>query len=316
MVRPEIPYKDKPGIIPDEPMDSAGRKIFIYYLSRMLKYETAVRESDDPEGVHSMRVSIRRLRSALSTFEDYYRLRIIKDYRKEFRGVATALGEARDLDVAIHAGEFYAATLDMEHRAAFQGLLDAWSAQLAASRVTLRTTLNGTAYADLVDRFAVFASTPERYGKSPDTDEPEPYLVRHVVPMLVVERNAAVRAYERVFEGEDLDTLHRLRIEAKKLRYALESFAEVLGSQSNQVVNMVKKLQDDLGAIQDTRTASSRIVEYAATATPASASAALEYLRVRKSERRHLLRAARATWRRFNQKSTQRALYKALDSLL
>src|SRR5260221_4976947 len=105
MSRPDIPYKTKPGIIPDEPMDSAGRKIFAIHLSRVLKHEKTVRDSDDTEGVHDMRVAIRRLRSALSTFEDSYRRRVIKDFRKEFRGVASVLGTARDLHVTLSAGK-------------------------------------------------------------------------------------------------------------------------------------------------------------------------------------------------------------------
>src|SRR5437879_2784281 len=122
MSRPHIPHTDKPGLIPDETMESAGRKIFVYYLSRMLKHEKAVRHSDDPDGIHDMRVATRRLRSALSTFEDFYRRSVVKDYRKGLKDVAGALGAIRDLDVIQAAGQSYTKSLDKAAQEAIQGL--------------------------------------------------------------------------------------------------------------------------------------------------------------------------------------------------
>src|SRR6185295_3416255 len=59
----------------------------------------------DPEGVHSMRVASRRLRSALRDFMPYLRKRGLTSLNKEMKTLADALGQVRDHDVAIMALE-------------------------------------------------------------------------------------------------------------------------------------------------------------------------------------------------------------------
>jgi CHAD domain-containing protein len=50
---------------------------------------------------------------------------------------------------------------------------------------------------------------------------------------------------------EDMDTLHDMRIAAKRLRYILEVTGECFGPYAENAVKMVKDLQDLLGEIHD-----------------------------------------------------------------
>src|SRR6185295_1361877 len=52
----------------------------------------------EPEGVHQMRVALRRLRSALSFFDGSFRL-AMREIEGELREIAATLGKARDFDV-------------------------------------------------------------------------------------------------------------------------------------------------------------------------------------------------------------------------
>jgi CHAD domain-containing protein len=55
----------------------------------------------DPEGVHDMRVSSRRLRGALRDFMPYLRKRKLGSVLEHVKELADALGAVRDQDVAI-----------------------------------------------------------------------------------------------------------------------------------------------------------------------------------------------------------------------
>jgi inorganic triphosphatase YgiF len=50
---------------------------------------------------------------------------------------------------------------------------------------------------------------------------------------------------------EDADALHDLRIAAKRLRYTVELFQDVLAPDAPELIERLKDLQDDLGYIHD-----------------------------------------------------------------
>ena len=74
-------------------------------FQEMQGFHDAALDFSDPEGVHSMRVASRRLRSALRDFMPYIRRRDLTSLLKQTKSIAAALGEVRDQDVAIEALE-------------------------------------------------------------------------------------------------------------------------------------------------------------------------------------------------------------------
>ncbi len=313
--RPEIPATDQPGIQSDEPMSEAGRKVLAHYLGKLLEQEEPIRKGEDDEAIHDMRVASRRLRSALDIFGDYYQKRALKWYRKELRRIASALGEVRDLDVMRSKAKDHAETLSDEERQGLQPLLDHWQAQLDEARADLLQE-HSRRYARFLNAFARFVMTPEHDAITSDDDDPAPYLVRHVAPRLIYERYATVRAYERILNDPSLDTLHALRIDAKRLRYILEAFEEVLGSQAEAVIDALKALQDHLGNLQDARVASSVMYDFVQNAGEAEPmSAVLRYLAVREQEKQQLLAAINETWAAFANPDVGRGLALAIAKL-
>ena len=69
-------------------------------LKTMCKLRRKALDWGDSEGVHGMRVSSRRLRSAMSDFRPYVRVRLP---RVKLRSIADGLGAVRDQDVALMA---------------------------------------------------------------------------------------------------------------------------------------------------------------------------------------------------------------------
>jgi CHAD domain-containing protein len=74
-----------------------------------------------------------------------------------------------------------------------------------------------------------------------------------VLPVILYGRLAAVLAFDEWQRGAatPLPRLHRVRIAAKRLRYTLEFFEEVLGPEAHALIDQMKRLQDHLGEIQD-----------------------------------------------------------------
>lgn len=61
-----------PGVLPDDPMSEAGRKVLRFHFGRMLEHEPGTRLGDDIEELHDMRVATRRMRSAFRVFTSYF----------------------------------------------------------------------------------------------------------------------------------------------------------------------------------------------------------------------------------------------------
>ena len=78
-----------------------------------------------------------------------------------------------------------------------------------------------------------------------------PHQLRHVLPILLHERLARVRAYDTVLPASDDAILHALRVEFKQLRYALEFFQPLLGNSNQSFLREAKEMQDILGRIND-----------------------------------------------------------------
>jgi CHAD domain-containing protein len=126
--------------------------------------------------------------------------------------------------------------------------------------------LDGDRYAEFTESFDEILHTPEAWEPPPLTKKGEavPHQLRHVVPMVIYERAADVLAYDEWVTQPTvaLEPLHRLRIAAKRLRYTLEFFEEVLAPQTRGLIKEMKRLQDHLGDLQDAVVASELLRDF------------------------------------------------------
>jgi CHAD domain-containing protein len=264
-----------------------------------------------------MRVATRRLRSALIMFGPYYDEHAIKPFEKTLSKFADALGAVRDLDVFRIKADQYAETLPDADRDRLKVLLDDWQQRLTSARERLIELLDSHRYAALVADFAEFVATPEQAARETQADKrPTPYLVSHVAPGLIYERYGEVRAYETALPDVSLNTLHALRIDAKRLRYTLEAFEEVLGSEAKKVIDSTRALQDHLGDLQDARVAVALMQDFVQRADENQPTAAvLQYMAARENEKQHLLAAVQQTWQAFTAPAVRRSLALAVSAL-
>lgn len=198
----------------------------------------------EAEPVHQTRVALRRLRATIAVFAPLGPP-LLAEIGSELRAFGHVLGRAREWDVfetgiahdlvrrfpADAAALHLAALAGAKRRAAYDGL-DAWLAGEAARRLlvdlaVLPLLVHGEGGAALPRTLGAFASAAlEKRARR-------------------VRRAAALAALEA-------EPLHRLRLDAKHLRYLGEMFAPCFSSRrSARFIRRLAALQDWLGALND-----------------------------------------------------------------
>lgn len=271
--QPRLETGPTPGVTADDPMSVAGRKVFRFHLARVLAREPGVRAGIDPEELHKMRVATRRLRAAWRVFGDAFRGAKVRRLRDDLGVVASMLGATRDLDVQLER-------LTTPRRQDLDPLEVAWRAKREASRLGLVRELDSARHRRWLTSFIKFVDT-DAAGVAP-TPGIEPTTVQERAGSQILAAYERVRAFVRAIEGAPPETLHRLRIEAKRLRYSIEFVREALAPDAAAVIADVTALQDHLGQLNDADVAAAMTREFLEASgeslTPAQAAAVRSYL--------------------------------------
>lgn len=236
---------------PHDSVAAAGRKLLLADFIRMLEREPGARSGEDIEDVHQMRVAIRRMRSALRLLRPYYRNKKIAPFRQHLQQVARALGAVRDLDVLIEHLQEYRAGLAETEQAVLDDVMALLDARRQKGRAAFVRLVDSKAHRRFEDAFAAFVSPAPSEEASQYDGDVTPHQVRHLVPVLLHQRLAVVRAYDSIMAMATPEALHALRVEVKRLRYAVWFFRDVLGNQARSFIQELKNMQDYLGALND-----------------------------------------------------------------
>jgi CHAD domain-containing protein len=264
-----------------------------------------------------MRVAIRQMRSALRLLKPYYKSRWIKPFADDLRWILRGLGEVRDLDVMIRDLTAFEGSMDEEQKAALNDVIYSLDQRRSVARQNLNHILDSKAYRRFHKNYSDFLMTAGAGAKNLDEDEIQPIQLRHVLPPMIYEHLATVRAYDRVLTEPDVDapTLHALRIDGKQLRYIVALFSEVLGKEIEGFVEDLKILQDHLGRLNDIEVATQSLLELMEDMEPDQNAAIRVYIDALERENPALLAEFPAKWRRFNSKTVQRKLANAVLAL-
>lgn len=303
--------KKKKEILPTDSMAEAGRLIFAQQIRRMLSHEAGSRTGDDIESVHQMRVAIRRMRSLFNLIGAHYRPKTTAKFEIGLRRTARALGAIRDLDVLIIDLQHYQETLPPPDQEALAQVVAMLDERRRACRVRLNKLLDSKRYARFIRGFQRFAKRPSKGARRLKRSE-APHQLRHVLPLLLHQRMARVKAYDTVLPASDDAVLHALRVEYKQLRYALEFFQPILGRSAGQFLKQVKEMQEILGRINDIAVFS-EYVRALDSVSPQEAAILDAYVAARNDELAGLREQFYDAWARFKGRAPQRQFS---DSLL
>ncbi len=218
------------------------------YLKR---WEKTARSYENTEGVHQMRVSFRRMRSALKTFRFVIPRSITDPWSQDMRNLANQLGPARDLDVFIEEGLDAAADkLPLPGQDKLASLAQA-KRKMAYKQV--RSMLDSKDYSHFKSAFGNWLTSQGWLEEDTLSEVQRKHLLANVVPSAQKILDKQERRVLKIGNKVDQDSppeLHQLRIECKKLRYAAEFFAPLFKGMDNFISRM-KRLQDLLGTLND-----------------------------------------------------------------
>jgi CHAD domain-containing protein len=236
----EVPLSDEPTAA--EVMLAGIRSSVL----RLIDHDPVVRADRDLEGVHQARVATRRLRSDLRVYQPLLEEDWVRSLRDDLGELGRALGEVRDTDVMRLRLRRQIDDLDALDWPAALELLEKLRAQREAAMAELLTMLHSAEYLALLDRLVVAAS-----GDMPFTPLGE-RPAQEVLPTLAqAPYKSLSKGVHKISKSEPDAELHRLRIKAKRARYAAELASGVVGAPAQRLADELGELQDVLGDHQD-----------------------------------------------------------------
>lgn len=206
----------------------------------------------DAESLHQLRVGLRRLRAALAMVQDMVRLSDTTSADIEW--LAGELGDARNWDVFI-ASVLPALPLPDIYLPGMERLLVAARDEAERHHNKVRAALASPRYTTLMLALGAWIAG-EGWKHCGLASEPLAQQVRKAAPVLVQHAAARVRKRARDSDLHRPESLHRVRIAAKKERYAREFFDTLgHGKRAAQRHGLLSDMQDELGTINDSTVA-------------------------------------------------------------
>jgi CHAD domain-containing protein len=208
----------------------------------------------EPEGVHKMRVAMRRTRSLLTTYQRFFEADAAAPLIEDLRWAGNVLGGARDAEVIrgrLHALiERLPADDDTEAGDRVARRLDAAE---QTSRDESLSVLDSERYQRMLSSLDDLVEHPR--WSSVATRPGDEVLRRPVRRDWKRVRRRAERARRAQGDQDQAAALHDVRKAAKRLRYAGETLAPVYGARAQRLARAAEEVQTELGEHHDSVTA-------------------------------------------------------------
>lgn len=224
-----------------------------------------VKEAEDIEYIHRMRVASRRLRAALPLFSGCFPEKQYTKWMQELTRITRALGDARDADVQIAFLEKNLKRIQKKGEAktgrtekdcpsmepALRFLLQELQERRGSLQKHVLTALTGLEKRRVIGEMQdAFTSLSTAFG--PGRRRPALHGIPPVAAFRISRRLEKLLSYEPwVKEPEAVAEHHATRIAAKKLRYTMEVYSSAYRQGLQKPLARVKKLQEILGDVHD-----------------------------------------------------------------
>ena len=224
---------------------TAARRIIIAKLEELLLYLKPALDGDF-DGIHDMRVAVKRLREALRLFRPLIRKRRRRHVVSMTGRLNDALGAVRERDVLISDGRRIMARLP-DATDLLEGLVEERGREremhLEAFR-ELWVELDGS------ENFLHEARRAARAAHRRSGDLNDMPLERFAYPVILARLDPVMTALEAARGSDEAHPLHQLRIAVKKLRYAMEPFRPIFPG-LKKPGRVAAELQEALGLAHD-----------------------------------------------------------------
>ena len=236
---------------PTQARTDQATKQSLQELERMLDFNLpGVLDDVDTECLHEVRVAVRRTRSVLRHAKSIFPSAKVAGFRREFGWLGQETGRLRDLDVYLLNFDEQQSSLSAKHRAPLEPLRNYLQAARNQEHERVCQVLRSVRFRRLKARWHAFLEAPV----------PNRTVLQHARQAIAVSAQGHIwTAYRRVIRlGRHIEAtseaalLHDLRKRAKTLRYLIEFYRPVLEDRDTAgLVSSLKRLQDNLGEIQD-----------------------------------------------------------------
>lgn len=214
--------------------------------------ELPVLTSDDPEGLHQLRVGIRRLRSLFVLYRPFLSPEMLEPVIDELAWVQERLGPARDWDVFV--GETLARVRKaMPDEDSLTSLEQAATKMRAAHAGDSKAFVTDERYTLLLLR--LFKAL-EQGNVLAEGDKAADKVLDKTIPAFAASvldhHDSKVRKLASRVADLEIDDIHRLRLRVKKMRYAAEFFKSLFpAGKAKRRSKALAALQEALGAVND-----------------------------------------------------------------
>lgn len=240
-----------PPLSADMTVDAAFVTVAFHCLAHLQANEIGLLIGRNPEYLHQARVASRRLRSAFRVFDATIPRSHFARTLGELKCVAQSLGEARDLDVFALETLPHAGSGQHGGVAALRRRIQ--NARLRAARAA-RTAVAAPEYTATLLRMTQALWTGQWRN---ETARPvaAKWTLQKFAAKIVSHRTTRVKKCGRFVSRLGVADLHRLRIQIKRLRYAIEFFLPLFEDKAAATLRALVDLQELLGRLNDDVTA-------------------------------------------------------------
>ena len=243
------------ALTPDSSCEASFRMIARACLRQLVANRSAML-GGDAEGLHQMRVALRRLRATISLFSDMLADSQTQEMKAQFKWISGELGPAREFDVFFRRVLLPVAH-DKPERPGVAVLSDDLQQKREEAFHRAHTAVESARFRGLMIDTAAWIEAGD-WSRNADDG---PCTLRQK-PIAALAADELSRRWKTILKRgvriKDLDAQrrHKLRIQAKKLRYASEFFAGAFpGKKPRQCredfLTGLERLQDALGDLND-----------------------------------------------------------------
>jgi inorganic triphosphatase YgiF len=240
-----------PAMSVEAALERIGRRC----LTHLLSNEQAAL-AGEPEGIHQMRVSIRRLRSALLALKRPLQKKHYRWASGELRWLAHTLGPVRNWDI-FAACLVRPVTQALPAGLEFGRLIDATEPRRRAALDQAKQAIMSERYTESMLRLLLWFAA---HGwRDQQISEHAVVLLARIVdaaPDLIERHHRKARKRSKQFEELTASQRHRLRIALKNLHYIIEFLGSLFDKGQVRIfAKCLTSLRDDLGHASDVRVA-------------------------------------------------------------
>jgi len=237
------------NLVPQMPAERAMKQIYLHLLELMRKNEHGIIDDIDTEFLHDYRVSVRRTRSGIGQIKNVLDPQIIEKTKKNYSFLGKATNKLRDLDVYLLSENDYKRMVPDHLRKHLDPFFNDLKKNRRKELKNLIAHFTTPGYKKTLHAWENYLRREDDSKISDGSHTPIIDIARRVIQK---KNKKMLQLGKNILDTSSDELMHRLRIEAKKLRYLLEFFSSLFEQDKmHELLRKLRQLQDNLGEHND-----------------------------------------------------------------